>query len=144
MRRSPNRQTADSREARVFLTRGSSKPAGRSGGLHLVVHSKYCILSPKSQVQVVIRMGHIQVRGPLPVGAQHAILMHTGHYRLADGSLLRVDVELGRFVGRLYNPELNVKRRIHGSEAKVHAWVDEIAAGYPVVAPHQRSADDHR
>jgi hypothetical protein len=89
-------------------------------------------------------MGHIQVRGPLPVGAPHAILMHTGHHRLADGSLLRVDVELGRFVGRLYTPESNVKSRIHGSEAKVHAWVDEIAAGYPVVAPHQRSADDHR
>jgi hypothetical protein len=69
--------------------------------------------------------------------------MHTGHYRLADGSLLRVDVELGRFVGTLYTPELNVKRQIHGSAAKVHAWVDEIAAGYPVGAPHRRPSDDH-
>jgi hypothetical protein len=89
-------------------------------------------------------MRHIQVRGPLPVGAPHAIPMHTGHYRLADGSLLRVDVELGRCVGRLYTPEMNVKSQVHGSEANVHAWVDQIAAGYPVVAPHQRPADDHR
>ena len=89
-------------------------------------------------------MGHIQVRGPLPVGAQHAILMHTGHYRLAAGSLLRGDVELGRFVGTLYTPGLNVKDQIRGSAAKVHAWVDEIAAGYPAGAPHQRPADDHR
>jgi hypothetical protein len=90
-------------------------------------------------------MRHVQVRSPLPVSAPHrAILMHTGHYRLSDGSLLRVDVELGRFVGTLYTPEMNVKTQFHGSAAKVHAWVDEIAAGYPVVAPHQRRAHDHR
>ena len=88
-------------------------------------------------------MRHIQVRGPRPVGAPHAISMHTGHYRLADGSLLRVDVELGRFVGTLYTPELNVKRQIYGSAAKVHAWVDEIAAGYPPGARHHGPANDH-
>jgi hypothetical protein len=77
-------------------------------------------------LQVVIRMRQIQVSGPLPVGAPHAIPMQTGHYRLADGSLLRVDV---------------VKTQIHGNAAKVHAWVDEIAArycvaaGFPVAAP---------
>jgi hypothetical protein len=54
--------------------------------------------------------------------------MHTGHCRLADGSLLRVDVELGRFVGTLYTPGLEVKSRIHGTEAHVHAWVDAIVA----------------
>jgi hypothetical protein len=57
--------------------------------------------------------------------------MHTGHYRLADGSLLRVDVQLGRFVGTLYTPGLNVKTTVHGSAAQVHAWVDAIAARYP-------------
>jgi len=57
--------------------------------------------------------------------------MHTGHYRLCDGSLLRVDVELGRFVGTYYTPELHVETRVHGSEATVHAWVDAIAARYP-------------
>jgi hypothetical protein len=86
-------------------------------------------------------MRQIQVSGPLPVGAPHAIPMQTGHYRLADGSLLRVDVELGRCVGRLYTPEMSVKTQIHGNAAKVHAWVDEIAArycvaaGFPVAAP---------
>ena len=89
-------------------------------------------------------MRDIQARRPLPVGARDAILMNTGHYRLADGSLLRVDVELGSFVGTLYTPGMNVKNQIHGSAAKVHAWVDEIAAGYPAIAPHQRPADDHR
>jgi hypothetical protein len=89
-------------------------------------------------------MPDIQIRRPLPVGAPHAIPMQTGHHRLADGSLLRVDVELGRFVGTLYTPGLNVKNQIRGSADRVHEWVDEIAAGYRVVAAHQRGADDHR
>jgi hypothetical protein len=79
-------------------------------------------------------MRQVQVPGPVPVVAPHAIPMHTGHHRLADGSLLRVDIELGRCVGRLYTPEMNVKTQIQGSAAKVHAWVDEIAAGYSVAA----------
>jgi hypothetical protein len=79
--------------------------------------------------QGVIKMRQVQVRTPLPVGAPHAIHVHAGHYRLTDGSLLRVDVELGRCVGRLYTPEMNVKSQIHGSPAKVHARVDEVAAG---------------
>jgi hypothetical protein len=89
-------------------------------------------------------MRDIQARRPLQVGARHAIPMHTGHYRLADGYLLRVDVELGRFVGTLYTPGLNVKNQIRGSADRVHAWVDEIAAGYPAGGPHPRPADDHR
>jgi hypothetical protein len=64
-----------------------------------------------------------------PAGASHrAIYMHTGHHQLADGSLLRVDVELGRFVGTLYTPQMHVETQVHGSEATVHAWVDTIAA----------------
>jgi hypothetical protein len=50
--------------------------------------------------------------------------MRTGHHRLADGALLRVDIELGRWVGCLYTPDMRVKARITGSDAKVHAWAD--------------------
>ena len=57
--------------------------------------------------------------------------MHSGHYRLCDGSLLRVDVELGRFVGTYYTPDMHVETHMHGSEATVHAWVDAIAARHP-------------
>lgn len=77
-------------------------------------------------------MRHIQIRGQLPHGTPHrTISTHTGHYRLTDGSLLRVDVEMGSFVGTLYTPEMHVRTEVHGSAAKVHAWVDAIAAGYP-------------
>jgi hypothetical protein len=58
----------------------------------------------------------------------HRVILRTGHHRLPDGSLLRVDTELGRWVGTLYSPELKVKLRIVGSDAEVHAWADKIAA----------------
>lgn len=48
--------------------------------------------------------------------------MRTGHHRLADGSLVRVDIELGRWVGSLYTPDMRVMRRIVGSDYEVHAW----------------------
>ncbi len=48
--------------------------------------------------------------------------MRTGHHRRADGSLVRVDVELGRWVGSLYTPDMRVKARIVGSDVDVHAW----------------------
>ncbi|KZS74553.1 hypothetical protein A4G29_15105 [Mycobacterium kansasii] len=48
--------------------------------------------------------------------------MGTGHHRLADGSLLRVDIELGRWVGSLYTPDMQVKRRIISTDIEVHAW----------------------
>lgn len=76
-----------------------------------------------------------QIRKPLSAGTPHAIHTHTGHYRLADGSLLRVDFELGRFVGTLYTPATRVKSQVRGSAAAVHAWVDDIAARHPVAAP---------
>jgi len=56
------------------------------------------------------------------------ITVRTGHQRLPDGSVLRVDNERGRWVGRLYTPELNVKTQIVGGDAQVHAWADSIAA----------------
>jgi len=64
---------------------------------------------------------------------QHRVIdnripLRTGHGRLPDGSLVRVDIELGRWVGTLYTPEMKVKIQIVGSEADVHAWADKIAA----------------
>jgi hypothetical protein len=58
----------------------------------------------------------------------HRLPLRTGHHRLLDGSLVRVDIELGRWVGTLYTPEMKVKIRIVGSDAEVHAWADKIAA----------------
>lgn len=49
--------------------------------------------------------------------------MSTGHYRLADGSLVRVDIELGAWVGRLYASDMKVKDRIRGSDAEIRAWL---------------------
>jgi len=54
--------------------------------------------------------------------------MRTGHHRRADGSLVRVDIELGHWVGRLYTPQMTVKMRVVGSAAEVKAWADKIAA----------------
>ncbi|MDT5260858.1 MAG: hypothetical protein QOD10_5938 [Mycobacterium sp.] len=48
--------------------------------------------------------------------------MRTGHYRLPDGELLRVDFEMGRWVGTLYAPSMTIKTQIVGSDAHVHAW----------------------
>ena len=58
----------------------------------------------------------------------HGVALRTGHHRLPDGSLVRVDIELGRWVGTLYTPEMKVKAQIVGSDAEVHAWADKIAA----------------
>lgn len=54
--------------------------------------------------------------------------MSTGHQRLIDGSLLRIDIEMGRWVGRVYTPQMKVKTQIVGTDAEVHAWADRIAA----------------
>ena len=58
----------------------------------------------------------------------HGGIVRAGHQRLTDGSVLRVDIERGRWVGRLYTPELELKTQVVGSDAQVHAWVDSIAA----------------
>ena len=50
--------------------------------------------------------------------------MRTGHHRLPDGSLLRVDIELGRWVGSLYTADMRVKTQIVGGDVEVHAWAD--------------------
>ena len=48
--------------------------------------------------------------------------MRTGHRRLPDGGVLRVDFERGRWVGTLYTPSMTVKTQIVGSDAQVRAW----------------------
>ena len=61
-------------------------------------------------------------------GRRHrAIAMRTGHHRQPDGSVVRVDIEMGRWVGSLYTPEMKVQTRIIGSELEVHAWADRIS-----------------
>jgi hypothetical protein len=52
----------------------------------------------------------------------------TGHCRLPNGSVLRVDFEMGRWVGTLYAPSMTVKTQIVGSDAYVHAWAARLAA----------------
>jgi hypothetical protein len=52
--------------------------------------------------------------------------MRTGHHRLADGSLLRVDIERGSWVGSLYTRDMRVKTRFVGSDAEVHAWAGRL------------------
>jgi hypothetical protein len=54
--------------------------------------------------------------------------MRTGHYRLPDGGVLRVDFEMGRWVGTLYAPSMTIKTQIVGSDAQVHAWAAGLAA----------------
>ena len=45
-----------------------------------------------------------------------------GHCRLPNGSVVRVDFEMGRWVGTLYAPSMTVKTQIVGSDTEVHAW----------------------
>jgi hypothetical protein len=54
--------------------------------------------------------------------------MRTGHYRFPDGSVLRVDFEMGRWVGTLYAASMTIKTQIVGSDAEVHAWAAGLAA----------------
>jgi hypothetical protein len=54
--------------------------------------------------------------------------LRTGHYRFADGGVLRVDFERGRWVGTLYAPSLTIKTQIVGTDAQVHAWAADLAA----------------
>ena len=54
--------------------------------------------------------------------------MRTGHCRLPDGGVLRVDFEMGHWVGTLYAPSMTIKTQIVGSDAQVHAWAAGLAA----------------
>jgi len=54
--------------------------------------------------------------------------MRSGHYKLPDGGVLRVDFERGRWVGTLYAPSMTIKTQIVGSDTQVHAWAAKLAA----------------
>jgi hypothetical protein len=54
--------------------------------------------------------------------------MRTGHYRFPNGSVLRVDLEMGCWVATLYAPSMTIKTQIVGSDAEVHAWAASLAA----------------
>lgn len=62
-------------------------------------------------------------------------LTQTGHYRLADGSLIRLDRELGRWVGTEYGPDLTVRRRVVGAQDRVTYEVATWACAEPQSLP---------
>ena len=47
------------------------------------------------------------------------VLDHTGHIRAADGSVLRLDVEMGAYVATYYRPDLSVRATVCGFLAEV-------------------------
>ncbi|HZA11999.1 hypothetical protein [Mycobacterium sp.] len=49
------------------------------------------------------------------------ILNRPGHIRAADGSVVRLDVEMGTYVGRYYRQDLSVRAVVSGSLAEVQA-----------------------
>jgi hypothetical protein len=49
-------------------------------------------------------------RCPQNSSTESAAMHTTGHRRLANSSLLRLDLEGGKYVGRLYAPDLTVKK----------------------------------
>jgi hypothetical protein len=48
--------------------------------------------------------------------------------QVARRGVLRVDFEMGRWVGTLYAPSLTIKTQIVGSDVQVHAWAAGLAA----------------
>ena len=42
-----------------------------------------------------------------------------GHIRAADGSVVRLDIEMGTYVGRYYRPDMSVRAIAFGSLAEV-------------------------
>jgi hypothetical protein len=47
------------------------------------------------------------------------ILNRPGHIRAANGSVVRLDVEMGRYAGTCYGPDLSVRAVVYGSLAEV-------------------------
>jgi hypothetical protein len=52
-------------------------------------------------------------------------MMYPGHRRLADGSLVRLDIERGQYVGRIYTPDLTVRKIVIGTHEYVTQQVRE-------------------
>lgn len=49
------------------------------------------------------------------------ILNRPGHIRAADGSVVRLDIEMDTYVGRYYRPDMSVRAIVIGSLAEVQA-----------------------
>jgi hypothetical protein len=53
-------------------------------------------------------------------------LTHTGHIRLSDGSVIRLDIESGHYVGTYYRPDMTTRSRVTGNlnrvQASMEAW----------------------
>jgi hypothetical protein len=53
-------------------------------------------------------------------------LTHTGHIRLSDGSVIRLDFESGHYVGTYYRPDMTTHARVAGGlnrvQASIEAW----------------------
>jgi hypothetical protein len=47
------------------------------------------------------------------------ILNRPGHIRAADGSVVRLDIEMGTYVGRYYRPDMSIREVVIGSLAQV-------------------------
>ena len=47
------------------------------------------------------------------------ILNRPRHVRAAAGSVVRLDVEMGRYVGSYYRPDLSVRAVVYGSLSEV-------------------------
>jgi hypothetical protein len=47
------------------------------------------------------------------------ILDRTGHIRAADGSVVRLDIEMGAYVATYYQPNMSVRAMVRGSLAEV-------------------------
>jgi hypothetical protein len=43
------------------------------------------------------------------------ILDHTGHLRAADGSVVRLDIEMGAYVATYYRPNMSIRAIVRGS-----------------------------
>jgi hypothetical protein len=55
-------------------------------------------------------------------------LDHPGHIRLPDGSVLRLDFELGRFVATHYRPDMTIRNCVRGGFDEVRAAIAAWAA----------------
>jgi hypothetical protein len=42
------------------------------------------------------------------------ILNRSGHIRAADGSVVRLDMEMGAYVGTYYRPDMSIKAVVFG------------------------------
>jgi hypothetical protein len=108
--------------------RASCTRSGYRGAYLLFINSfKLSELGAGRTTSISIRAAHrgrSDTDGRWPMGTA----MRTGHHRLPNGSVLRVDLEMGRWVGTLYAPSMTIKTQIVGSDAEVHAWAAGLAA----------------